>query len=261
MQIRAVSQNVFETAASWAMDEGWNPGYGDLDAFYAADRSGFLMGFLDDTPVCSISVVRYGATYGFLGFYIVHPDHRGTGVGMTIWHAGMAYLEGRVVGLDGVVAQQDNYRKSGFGYDSRNIRFSGIPRVPLPASTDFQVLLASEDHIDALVTYDRQVFPADRRAFLKHWTLHQDGVDRHTKLAVRDGLIIGFATIRKCVSGYKIGPLFADKAHVASTLVSHLIAEFSAYDSVMIDVPEQNVAAIKMAEALGLSPAFETARM
>ena len=112
--IRPASEAEFSTAVEWAAGEGWNPGLDDLSAFFAADPDGFLMGFVEDEPVSSISVVRYGADFGFLGFYIVRPDYRGSGAGMAIWNAGMRHLDGRTVGLDGVVAQQDNYRKSGF---------------------------------------------------------------------------------------------------------------------------------------------------
>ena len=38
----------------------------------------------------------------------------------------MARLEGRVVGLDGVVDQQANYQRSGFVLAHRNIRFGGV---------------------------------------------------------------------------------------------------------------------------------------
>ena len=41
----------------------------------------------------------------------------------AIWNAAMDSLAGRNVGLDGVVAQQDNYRKSGFRLAYRNVRF------------------------------------------------------------------------------------------------------------------------------------------
>lgn len=73
LMIRTASENEFAVAIEWAKSEGWNPGLDDLSAFYAADPGGFLMGFLDDEPVSSISVVRYGDEFGFLGFYIVHP--------------------------------------------------------------------------------------------------------------------------------------------------------------------------------------------
>jgi RimJ/RimL family protein N-acetyltransferase len=54
------------------------------------------MGWLGGQPVASISVVRYGAGFGFLGFYIVVPRHRGQGHGIALWRAGMARLEGPV---------------------------------------------------------------------------------------------------------------------------------------------------------------------
>jgi len=127
--VRSATAEEFAVAMGWARDEGWNPGIADLEAFIAADPSGFLMGFADGKPVSSISVVRYGEDHGFLGFYIVHPEARGKGFGMATWNAGMAYLDKRTVGLDGVVAQQDNYTRSGFRLVGRNIRFSGVPRL------------------------------------------------------------------------------------------------------------------------------------
>ncbi len=110
---------------TWAAAEGWNPGLHDAGCFHAADRDGFLVGLLGTVPVATVSVVRYGATFGFLGLYIVQPAYRGLGYGMRIWTAGLAYLAGRNIGLDGVVAQQDNYRKSGFTFAYRNIRYRG----------------------------------------------------------------------------------------------------------------------------------------
>ena len=114
--IKQASRAEFATAVEWAASEGWNPGIDDLDAFYGADPSGFLMGCIDDKPVSSISVVRYGEDFGCLGFYIVDPRYRSSGIGIKTWNAGMAKLEGRSVGLDGVLEQQANYSKSGFDF-------------------------------------------------------------------------------------------------------------------------------------------------
>lgn len=114
-----------DVAVDWAAAQGWNPGLHDANCFYVADPGGFLVGLLGDEPVATISVVKYGASFGFLGFYIVKPEHRGQGYGIRIWNAGLACLEGRVVGLDGVVDQQENYGKSGFVAAHRNIRYQG----------------------------------------------------------------------------------------------------------------------------------------
>ena len=62
---------------------------------------------------------------GSLGSTWSKRDYRGKGFGLKLWHAAMAYLNGRNVGLDGVLAQQANYRKSGFTLAYRNIRYQG----------------------------------------------------------------------------------------------------------------------------------------
>ena len=120
--IRAMTRQEIDMAIDWA---GWNPGLYDADCFYAADPNGFLTGLLGDEPIATVSVVKYGDSFGFLGFYIVRPEYRGKDYGIQIWNAGLAHLKGRTIGLDGVVAQQDNYKKSGFTLAYRNIRYQG----------------------------------------------------------------------------------------------------------------------------------------
>ena len=61
----------------WAAAEGWNPGTGDLDSFFAANPSGFLLGWQGDAPIASISAVKYGDGFGFIGLYIVAPEYHG----------------------------------------------------------------------------------------------------------------------------------------------------------------------------------------
>ena len=92
----------------------------------------FLLGFWEGEPVAAISVVRYDDHFAFLGFYIVKPEMRGRGLGWKIWTAGLAHAGARTIGLDGVVAQQENYRKSGFELAHRNIRYGGRVAVEPP---------------------------------------------------------------------------------------------------------------------------------
>ncbi|HSH94361.1 MAG TPA: GNAT family N-acetyltransferase, partial [Roseimicrobium sp.] len=124
--VRVMTRNDLDFAVGLAAKEGWNPGVLDADSFFQADPQGFLIGMLDDHPVACISAASYGGVFGFLGFYIVVPEHRGKGFGIRIWKAAMERLRGQVIGLDGVVAQQENYRKSGFALAYRNIRYGGM---------------------------------------------------------------------------------------------------------------------------------------
>lgn len=260
LEIRKATAAEFATAIDWAAAEGWNPGLDDLPVFHQTDPAGFLMGYIDGRPVSSISVVRYGANYGFLGFYIVAPKYRGKGVGIATWNAGLAHLAGRTIGLDGVIAQQDNYRKSGFVLAGRNIRYSGRVGV-MPDGVDNAVRPAMMGDLDAIAVYDRDFFPAPREAFAKNWSMPMKGARREGVVYMADGAIAGYGVIRECRSGYKVGPLFADDEAIAEALFVALCRKVPPDAEVSLDVPEANKAAVRMAENASMSPAFETARM
>lgn len=242
--------------AEWAADEGWNPGNTDIHAFFATDPGAFLIGRLEGEPVACISVVKYGTGFGFLGFYIARLPVRGKGYGIPIWQAGMARLAGRNVGLDGVVAQQHNYRKSGFRKAWNNIRHEGAPAaVAAPAGVTF--VDARDLPFDRLAAYDRRFFPEARDSFLASWISLPE---RAALAAVKDGDLQGFGVIRACRAAARIGPLYAASPEIAAALVGALADRMGAAQ-VALDVPDINKPAVALAERLGLKPSFETARM
>ncbi|HKV00264.1 MAG TPA: GNAT family N-acetyltransferase [Vineibacter sp.] len=255
--VRTMSRGDLDLAIDWAAAEGWNPGLADAMAFHAADPGGFLIGLREEEPVACISVVRYGSDFGFLGFYIAHPTARGQGCGIQVWRAGMAYLAGRNVGLDGVPAQQNNYRKSGFTLAWRNIRFEGAPPASVAAPSGVTLIDAATVPFDRLSAFDRRLFPAPREAFLSLWIALPG---HRARLALRDGDIVGLGVARPCRNGTKIGPLYADDPAIAAALVGDLCTGISD-GPVIIDVPEVNPAAVAMARSFAMTPAFETARM
>lgn len=255
IEIRSMTAAETDLAVDWAAAEGWNPGLDDARCFRAEDPDGFLMAFLDGEPAAGISVVNYGPTFGFLGFYICRPELRGRGIGYRLWQAGMAHHSGRVVGLDGVVDQQDNYRKSGFDLAYRNIRHSGRPSVPVP--DDPRLVPIGPDLADAVIAYDRPFFPAPRATFMNCWL---GGATRTGWALVEGGRIAGYGVVRACRDGAKIGPLFADDAAGADLLFRRLAGSVPG-SMVALDTPEPNAEAVALARRYGLEPSFETARM
>ena len=239
-----------------AAREGWNPGLHDAACFYAADPGGFLVARHGGEVIGCISAVSYAGRFGFIGLYIVAPAWRGKGLGLRLWRAGMARLAGQVVGLDGVPAQQDNYRRSGFALAWHNARFAGVARGGDTAPPQI-VPLATVD-AGLLTADDRRVFPAPREAFLRAWV----GMPDATGLAwLQDGRLAGWGLIRRCREGHKIAPLLADDPQVARALFTALCAAVPAGDAVYIDVPLPNADAVAMARAEGMRSVFETARM
>jgi GNAT superfamily N-acetyltransferase len=253
--IRTMRPDEISLAVDWAAAEGWNPGLADAACFACVDRQGFLIAELDGAPAATVSCVNYNEGFSFLGFYIVRPDLRGTGCGIRIWKAAIAHAGSRVIGLDGVTAQQDNYRKSGFQLAYANVRYGGT--VVASAVPPASIMALSDVPIAAIEADDATVFPAPRPAFLQAWI----GAAGHVGCAVvRDGKPAGWGVIRPCRKGFKIGPLVADDRAAAERVFTALVAAAGGGD-VFLDVPEVNRDAVALAQGQGLAPVFETARM
>lgn len=201
----------------------------------------------------ALDVVRYGASFAFLGLYICRPDLRGRGYGRRVWSAGITHAGGRTIGLDGVVAQQENYARSGFALAWRNTRYRGIGGgEPATGLVDLDTI-----PFELVARYDRQTFEADRRRFLRLWIAQPDAVRLG---AMRDGELAGWGLMRACSKGCKIGPLFADDQATAERLLDSFLASAPG-QPVFFDVPEPNAAANKASEQRGMTPSFATARM
>jgi GNAT superfamily N-acetyltransferase len=253
LRIRAMRPDEIAIAIDWAAAEGWNPGLADAECFSTVDPKGFLIGELDGAAAATISCVNYDERFAFLGFYIVRPDLRGRGYGLRVWNAALAHAGARTIGLDGVVAQQDNYRKSGFALVYANIRYGG--RIG-PLAAPLAELVPLTDVPLAMVEAD-DVFPSPRTAFLRAWITARGHIGR---ALVRDGKLAAWGVIRPCRRGHKIGPLIADDRAAAEAVLAALIAAAGA-DELFLDVPSVNRDALVLAQSHGLAPVFETARM
>lgn len=254
--IRTMTRSDMDFAIAAAQAEGWNPGAHDADCFYAADAKGFLIGELGGEPVSCISCVSYGGTFGFIGLYIVRAEYRGKGLGLAIWKEAIKRLEGHTIGLDGVVAQQDNYRRSGFRLAHRNIRYQGNA-VKTGYDTAHIIPLDMVDF--ALVdTFDRTMFPAPRTEFLRTWVAMPDSSSFGF---VENGILRGFGTVRQCGTGYKIGPLYAREPDYADEIFRALAGSVPIGVPLYLDVPETNARALRLAARYNMKKVFETARM
>lgn len=251
--IRKMAQSELALCLDWAAAEGWNPGLYDAESFYAADREGFFLGELAGEPIGCISAVAYDQQYGFLGLYIVKPQFRGKGFGLQLWNAAMAHMGGRNVGLDGVVAQQRNYLKSGFKPAFRNIRHQGMGGGEQPAGLVDLTAIS----FDELCRYDSTIFPAGRQNFLRRW-IRQPGAAALGML--ESGRLSGYGVLRACRRGFKIGPLFANEAPAAGSIFQGLASRVP-HEPIFLDTPEANHSAIALTKRFGMQPVFETARM
>ena len=244
-----------EQVLAWAAAEGWNPGLADAAAFHASDPKGFYLARIAGAPVAAISVVNHDPRNAFLGLYLCLPKFRGKGIGYATWQAALEHAGTRSVGLDGVPAQEANYRASGFVKTGSSMRHVGQwePAAPITVRamrpSDFETVSA----LDAAAVGYR------RPAFLGVWLVSTQGL-RETLVLERNGRVVGSATWRACGEGTKMGPVLAPDLAGALDLIGAIAAKRPG-STLIIDVPEANTALRAELEAAQFEVPFVTARM
>ncbi len=254
--VERMSRDEVTLAVDWARAEGWNPGLHDAECFYQTDPQGFFAGKLNNQIIAVGSAVIYDEHFAFCGFYIVDEKYRAQGYGMQLTEARLAYIGNRNAGIDGVLEMTDNYERIGYRFAHNNARYAlenrRISVEPLEYIIDLKNI-----PFEQLVTYDRRHFPAPRARFLINWIKQ----DQALALAyVKEGQLQGYGVIRKCFNGYKIGPLFADSAAIATHLFEQLVTHAQG-ESVFLDIPENNPFAVALVQHYGMTKVFATARM
>jgi GNAT superfamily N-acetyltransferase len=245
---------VAHTAISWAGAEGWNPGLDDAERFLAADPGAFMAVEREGEVDATVSCALYDASYAFIGFYIVRAGLRGRGIGTPLFQRALERAGERVVGLDGVLEQQGYYERRGFVLAHRNVRWCTTGGGERP---DGLVELSSLPFED-LLAYDTAVFGAERERFLRAWIDRPAG---HALACLDGGRVAGYAVLRPCRAGTKVGPLFADGREVAEALLDGLLATAGPGTEVFVDMPAANADAGGLRAGRAMEPSFETARM
>ena len=251
----------------WAAQEGWNPGLHDAEAFYAADPEAFWGMEINGELVGAGAIASYGGgQQGFMGLFIVRPEWRGRGLGRKLWYFRRDRLVARLqpgapISMDGVFAMQPFYASGGFVFTHRNLRMEGVGC--LAAERDPHLVdLVLEVPFDEVVDYDERLFGSRRPDFLKAWILPEGGaalgfVDDDQP---GEGKLCGYAVLRPCRAGFKMGPLFADTPAIAEALFVGL-SERAEGEPLYLDTPENNAEALALAGRHGMKEVFGCARM
>ncbi|PSL19197.1 GNAT family N-acetyltransferase [Shimia abyssi] len=254
VQFRNATRTDLRHILGWAASEGWNPGQEDAEAFFAADPEGFFVAERAGEVIAAISVVNHSDRFSFLGLYICTPDCRGQGIGYSLWKHALEHAGGRTVGLDGVAEQEANYAKSGFVSTGATMRYEGR----LQAKASPAVRLATPADVDALAALDGAANGVHRPLFLNRWTALEE--TRKTVVLQDNNRITGFATIRICDDGAKIGPIIAPNVDGA-LILARAALDMMPSERVIIDVPSSNQPMIDRLLSAGFESGFTTARM
>jgi len=258
-QFRMLDLDGVKTLVSWAEKEGWNPGPHDAEVFHETDPKGFYGYFKNDELIAGGSIVSYNREFGFMGFFIVMPEYRSSGLGRKLWYLRRDKLlqrlnPGASIGMDGVVAMQPFYKKGGFEILFRDERHEKIGEI---FEIDSNISTIGDEDFELIMAFDKQCFGFSRPQFMKPW-LKLPGSKAFKY--IEDGILKGFAVMRKANKGYKICPLFADDANIATELFKSCLNAVPG-EPVYLDIPMVNNAAVEITKTFNTSYVFECARM
>ena len=259
-----------------ALNEGWRPSLDDSEVFFSTDPHGHFVGELDGKPISCLSAVKHSDDFVFFGYYIVDEAYRGKGYGLAIFNHVMMVVKTSDklnLALDSVVDAVPLYEIHGFkrAWTNRRMEFDISYCVSLlekfTSPIDISVQPAKQVNQDLLSAYDTTVFGAPHDVFLKSVLNAPNTLS--FAATNPNGDVLGFVAARRTIreeDGWRIGPLFADGAQIARSLLKHVFGEVAKElqkrKVVTMDVPyDLNPEADAVAKELNGSLVFDCIRM
>ena len=253
LEIRPISLGEMMFPMEVAYREGQNPGLYDGVTFLQAAKEGYLLAEVEGKPIGAAAGAVYGGRLAYLGGVFTLPPFRHKGLGRKLWEICLSAAEKAVgdgvIGVNGLPEKEDFYTGSDFWPSHMVLCYKG--RIFEESCLGFDIYPASEVDPIALEVYDGQVFGAPRQEFLRCW-LEQPGLE--TACLVEKGLLKGYGCMRRCREGWRLGPVFAREPRAAEKILKHLACK-TAGEPAMLELPEPNQEAVRLAFRLGMFPA------
>lgn len=265
--------------------EEWDQGRFDAPLYFSVDPNGFWKSVSTETGemLASVSGVVYGPaaggesrSFGFIGYYMTRPELRGRGLGLPLFMHALGDLRARgcaTIGLDAVLAQENNYIKSGFLTRYRHVRYALKPEslgraactsaAAAGAPSSLQLVPWSALPFEDFANLDGSWFGAARPAVLRGLMAYPGAVCI-AALDSSSGTILGYGALREAADDWRIGPLFVSPRSPAAALalLHALVSAAPASATVVIDVPATQGAAVSLLrDGLGAVVDVELARM
>lgn len=268
INVRTMTKKDLQMVIDWAVKEGWNPCKYQVEPLYAADPGGYKLLEIDGNPVASLASVRYSKNFAILGMYIVKPEYRGQGYGKLLWDFVMGNLKAYdSIGLYGVMAQVENYKRAGFRAINANTRWRGITSVTEFKEEAAIKKITSTETLNKVIDYDGRIFSTPRETFLTKWLAMPES---HALSYIENSTLKAYGVINRVETGhpleigckvYRVGPLFADDANVATKIYRALCHCVPKDSVVYLDTVESNPDSANFAERFGLKKISNTVTM
>ena len=234
---------------------GWNQTEADWLRFIELEPEGCFVGELNGRSVGTTTTCVFRTT-AWIAMVLVDVSARHKGVGTTLLKHAIEYLKSRrvkTIRLDATSFGQPIYEKLGFEVDYCLARFEGVAAASkeCPAAVEATPAMSGD-----LLEFDKRMTGLERGTLLSR--LFEE-FPQATRVVLRAGKMEGFVTMRPGTNAIRIGPCAATP-DAGPALLSDALHR-CAGESVLIDVPLDNVEAVKVARSGSLTIKHTLTRM
>lgn len=210
---------------------GWNQTENDWKRFIDLEPEGCFVAQLDGTDVGTATSITYEDRFGWVAMVLVDPDYRRRGVGTTLLHGCIDYLEDNVatVKLDATPMGKKLYDTIGFEDEYETERWLGkCSRSAVPD----ELVPINGDILDAVCEFDAPVFGADRSRVIRR-LVEEPQTTGFCVLEANE--VAGYGIIRPGDNAFQLGPVVARSADIGQALFTGLLS-VSPGDPVICDI-------------------------
>ena len=236
---------------------GWGNTAADFRRMLQYEPGGCFLASRDGVNVGMVNSTRYGSV-GWIGNLVVHPGHRGEGIGAALTRRAMEHLTdsgAASIRLDSVEKAIPLYERLGFRAEYASLRFSGLG-MPFDVP-DVEEMHAS--HLEGVMDLDARYFGANRERMLRR--VFRD-FPEYCFIACEEGEVRGYIMAKKGESNVRIGPWVCEpsRAELAEGFLRKLM-DATTGEMLWIGVPEENRASVEILAAHGFSGLPSSLRM
>jgi GNAT superfamily N-acetyltransferase len=225
---------------------GWNQTRSDWQRFFSLGPEGCFIAELGGRSV-GTTMTFVSDHVAWIAMVLVEKSSRGKGIGTALLKHALGYLDARKVGtvrLDATHLGRPIYEKLGFLPEYELARFEGIAPSGRAVTT---VKNATPEILGDVIEFDKRMTGENRGKMLRALFREFPG---NTRVFMHGDKLEGFVTMRSGRNAVQIGPCTATIKAGPALLLDAL--NRCARKVVLIDIPTNNVHAVKIAKSNGL---------
>ena len=244
---------------------GWNQTPSDWERFLRASPAGCFVAELDGRVCGTATTIVYEGRFAWIGMVLVDHEYRGRGIGTRLLAKAIEHLDAARVPtlkLDATPQGRPIYSKLGFVSEYEVERWALERRPDLAGAAgsveqSASFSFGSQQDVEEIVEFDREVFGADRGGLLKSL---DDDTPSFTLEARDRGKLQGYALGRRGSRADHLGPWIArDESSARGLLVEFL--QRSKGEAIFVDCVKPNRFACGLAQSLGFEFSRPLTRM